>query len=946
MTEAQTPRREWTVEQRRVVDAWGKGCAVSAGAGSGKTSTLVEKCEELLRRDSEARFVAVSFTEKSAAELRTRLASKMGLDRHWVMTIHGLCSAILREEPRAAGLVGEERVLSETESSALWERALDRLWRDDLPGEIAEALDLLLERQGRKKIVELLARGRSLRSFGVLESLARAPDPQSRALDRLLSFVLHAYERGKTRAAALDFDDLERRALEALRSERVRREFHQRFDLVMVDEFQDTNPVQAQVIWAFARPDQSNLCVVGDPKQSIYRFRDADVSLFSELCSRLPERLSLTRNFRSRPGILEYSNAVCGRVFPASNLEYEALTPVREASGEDEVLELHLERPEALASWLWSEVRAGKRLSDFVVLVRKLRGATHWLEALERARVPIAIASGGFFWEDPRVREIVALLKAWRQPGNVLSAAVFLRAPWVGVADPVLDTWIRERKEPLLEHFFETDHPLARRLRSLRARTVRPGEIVAALLEEEEPEAQLGYAALGLWHRAETLSFEGRDFASVVREFTRSIEAERREREVPPPANLESLKVMTIHGSKGLEFPHVILLDFASDLTRAPRARSPSLFWDRERGAFLAPRDADGELDRESAEYAEWKELERSKELAENKRLFYVALTRAQERLITVFFPNSSAKEQPKEPFDRREDWRAWIEGSDPPRVVRTHSESSQEFRWSSSTAPRALEARARAPSSGERRSRTSVTEWNLHLHCPRAYEWTYLRPPAARPVRDDTKDRGDGPAQNEIGTRVHAALERMDRGMLEALEAELGSERFRAGPVVEWMEQSPWMRPTDLARGWEAWAELAFEAPVPTRNGMEVLVGSLDRLTCDRGEYVVLDFKITRGEKSAEALRREYQGQLELYAWAVAALEPAAKGRIRARLVHVSPSGVREIDVPLSGIDLSESLERMGAIVSGTSGVPHPSERCRYCDFLAHCPEGSLSLS
>jgi predicted RecB family nuclease len=180
---------------------------------------------------------------------------------------------------------------------------------------------------------------------------------------------------------------------------------------------------------------------------------------------------------------------------------------------------------------------------------------------------------------------------------------------------------------------------------------------------------------------------------------------------------------------------------------------------------------------------------------------------------------------------------------------------------------------------------------------------------------------------------------------MLQALEAELGRDRFRAQPVIEWMEQSPWMRPTDLAQDWEAWAELAFEAPVPTRNGMEVLVGSLDRLTCERGEYVVLDFKITRGEKSAEALIQEYQGQLELYAWAVCALEPEALGKVRARLIHVSPSGVREIEVPLRGIDLSESLERMGAIVSGASGAPHPSARCRYCDFLEHCSEGRASL-
>ena len=126
---------------------------------------------------------------------------------------------------------------------------------------------------------------------------------------------MERYDRLKRRRGALDFNDLEHGADRALENPAVREAYQRRFDLVLIDEFQDTNPVQARIILRFVKPDRSNLCVVGDPKQSIYRFRDADVSVFEDFCSKLPVNISLTWNFRSRPGILEFTNRVCKETF-------------------------------------------------------------------------------------------------------------------------------------------------------------------------------------------------------------------------------------------------------------------------------------------------------------------------------------------------------------------------------------------------------------------------------------------------------------------------------------------------------------------------------------------------------------------------------------------------------------------------------------------------------
>ena len=509
-----------TSEQSAVVATWGRGQAVLAGAGSGKTTTLVVKCAELVKRNAEARFAAVSFTEKSASELREKLSARGLLDddkgKHLVTTIHGLCATVLREFPRLAGLDGEETVLTQPEAEVLWKQAIHSLWFGELQSEILEALELLLARESRAGLVSLLSRVKSLSGFGVLE---RMPDDiDSRALVRVAVYVLKRYENLKKRRGALDFDDLERAADKILEDTAVRKVFHRRFDLVLVDEFQDTNPVQARILWNFIRPDHSNVCVVGDPKQSIYRFRDADVTVFEEYCQRLEVRQSLTWNFRSRPAVIDFVNAACEPLFKVSELSYESLVPKRDpGSDADPVVRLNVKEPSGLVRWIRSEQAKGLPLGDIAIILRKIRGNEKWLRPLVSSRIPLAIGSGGFFWEDPRVRECIAAMSWWDNSANTLSGSVFLRAPWMGIADETLDRWVLD--DPTFHRpFFESDHVVAGLLRPYFGQAISPGDFLLKLLEFEPAELELGMALLSLWHRAEELSLGGLDFHQVVRE--------------------------------------------------------------------------------------------------------------------------------------------------------------------------------------------------------------------------------------------------------------------------------------------------------------------------------------------------------------------------------------------------------------------------------------------
>ncbi len=955
-------------EQQRVIDTWGQGMAIQAGAGSGKTTTLVTKCVKLLETREKARFAAVTFTERSATDLRIKLSDRLSapgaLNYNWVMTIHGLCGAIIKEYPREAGFDGEESILTEPEAQLLWESAVEALWLDEIPEEISHALDSLLDRESQNSLGDLLLRLRDIKGFGALEALKASSDPDTVALYRTGGFVLERYSRLKRRRGVLDFNDLELGADRALNHASVRAYYHRCFDLVLVDEFQDTNPIQARLIWKFARPEGTNLCVVGDPKQSIYRFRDADVTVFEEFCKRLPIQQSLTWNFRSRPGIIEYTNALCGKAFAVGGnvtkkMEFESLIPQREPHPDPElhpVVRVPVQSPNDLAHWIRGEMAKGIPLEDMALLVRRIRGNEKWFKALTANGIPIAVGSGGLFWSDPRVRELVAFLRWWDLPGHSLSGGIFLRAPWMRIPDLVLDQWVQQ--DPTWQApFFASDHVIAVHLNKFRtssAPAVRPGELLLELLVDAATEEELWAPLLGLWHRVEEYSSNGLDFHDTVQELTRAVEENRREREVPAPRNLGQLPVLTFHGAKGLEFPHVILIDFG----HKPRiSDAPLLFWDRDQGAFLGRRDEDGGRDKDDPAEAKWRTLEKEKNLAESKRLFYVALTRAKERLALVCLDAISdaarasaktltAKKEkdlanagPEQIF-KEDHWRNWIDTVDVPQSLPPLPFGPMPAR------PVVLQQSGGAgvhslshysESVLFKRTRHSVTEWALLDRCPRAYEWTFIRPVSVPAIAVSEQSEVDSSSDStELGTLVHSCLEKGDY-------SELNTQPEIQVRLTQWARTSPWMQPADPSQKRDVWKELPFE--VPTQG--ETLVGSIDRLLLQwidgLPHYSIIDFKVTQGPKSRARVVDAYRTQIELYAWAVRALAPP-ESQINARIVVISTAAVQEVPIPLGHVDIPALLAQSLAVISGGSGAgkPRPGRHCRVCPHEMHCPDSN----
>src|SRR5438876_262610 len=261
-------------EQLAAIEATGT-VFVSAGAGTGKTSVLVERyvravCELGLDIDS---ILVITYTRKAAGELRTRIRAALvergrpdlarELDGAWISTVHGFCNRLLKAHPFPVGLDPRFRELEDTGAAVPRGEAIGR---------------------------ELTAADREV-------------------LQELLRLFAGQYAQAKRRESVVEFEDLQLAARELLRSSpEIRESVELRFRLVMVDEFQDTDRLQCELIDLVAHPDATEIFTVGDEFQSIYGFRHADVEVFRARREQAPNLLTLRSNYRSRPQVLAAVN--------------------------------------------------------------------------------------------------------------------------------------------------------------------------------------------------------------------------------------------------------------------------------------------------------------------------------------------------------------------------------------------------------------------------------------------------------------------------------------------------------------------------------------------------------------------------------------------------------------------------------------------------------------
>ncbi len=500
----------------------------------------------------------------------------------------------------------------------------------------------------------------------------------------------------------LSFADCETEALRLLNENaRVRERCNERYQYVVVDEYQDINPLQQRLIYQLCRVSDddsglpANLYVVGDERQSIYGFRDADFSLLANLREKMKAvdregaglRI-LNENFRSRPELLDFANLVFRRIWQAGSSDVEH-TDLKASFGpylekgptsapriELNVViapDVHSGRHREamiLARRISEIVRGGMlqinakesgrhvvrpiRWGDCAVLIRRRSPFTLYEEAFAALGIPYVTESGGGFWDAPEVADIASLLYCLSRAPENLDWAVLLRSPWVGLSDDALAEMAASAKgddwgEALdgIEFSKDTDSCRLKHFREWFAPLCAMSGRVPVYRLVEEALTSSGYSErIFALDRGRSVRGNVEKLLGILRSSAREFDpmsaAERmrwlRSRDVPQsqasiaPSGVEgNVTLATVHAAKGLEWPLVVL----ADLGAKPRGGGPqSLIWNETEGlAFRWLNRETGETE-SPAGYLRAADVEKTRGESEDLRVLYVALTRAREYLI------------------------------------------------------------------------------------------------------------------------------------------------------------------------------------------------------------------------------------------------------------------------------------------------------------------------
>jgi len=532
-----------------------------------------------------------------------------------------------------------------------------RVWQSDL-GRIREAFSV---------IFGFVFRHQNIFPFVVDNDLSRRASERLGDISEVFSRFRERFQEEKAKANGLDFSDQISLAISLLErdEEGILSSLRSRFDHLLVDEFQDTDPDQWKLVnLLWGEGSYSKLFIVGDPKQSIYGFRSADVRLFLKAKETLGTHgqgrsVILDRNFRSRREIMEFVNSlfpsIMGEGSEKWGVPFDPLDPHHGGGGSVSVTVVLGTRgsearegaeaartiKKAIRGWSVFEDGAERpiRFSDIAVLVPTRRGINHYEDAFRLERIPFQVYKGKGFFERQEVDDVLTLLAFLSNPLDDLALAGLLKGPFFGHSDEDLMRVASQRGGTLLYklsllHEHAADHSMIIRFMEL-AGSLPPHMALGEILRISGVYASMGgrrearnLDRLLEWARGEITANTIQELASRLK---RLVESPPREGE--PPLNVEedSVTMMTIHSAKGLEWPMVLVLG----MNHEPKGGwgSPYIL-DPDRGLSIKVADHNTGEFVKTPSFTLTEEESALKETEERKRQLYVACTRARDHLV------------------------------------------------------------------------------------------------------------------------------------------------------------------------------------------------------------------------------------------------------------------------------------------------------------------------
>ncbi|TBN57765.1 ATP-dependent DNA helicase PcrA [Glaciihabitans arcticus] len=613
--------------QREAVEYRGSALLIIAGAGSGKTSVLTRRIAGLLqsREAWPSQILAITFTNKAAAEMRERVGALVGQQAEgmWISTFHSACVRILRREAENFGFTKSFTIYDSADSRALIKRIIKELDADTFGFTVSQASGKISKLKNELMDVESYARG------------ANFNDPN----EVMFLEIFRRYTQELARANAFDFDDLIGQTVYLFRAfPQVAALYQRRFRHLLVDEYQDTNHAQYALIRELTKPvkqgdlpldlqgkgslEPASLTVVGDSDQSIYAFRGADIRNIVEFERDFPrsKTILLEQNYRSTQNILDAANAVISNNFDRKDKKLfttigagEKITGFTGYSGHDEA--------QFVADEITKLRDEGIAYKDIAVFYRTNAQTRALEEIFIRSALPYRVLGGTKFYERAEIKDAMAYLITVANPADPLALRRIMNTPKRGIGpatETALQSWADDHDVSLREAMRHADElglgpkvtgailglTAALDEVQLTVDTAKPSDILAELLKksgyvealrasrdpQDEARAENVEELLAV-----TKEFSKNNPEGTLLDFLTEVSLVAAADDLDDTSGTVSL--MTLHTAKGLEYEAVFLTGVEEDLL--PHRMSAN-----EPGGP-----------------------------AEERRLFYVGITRARQRL-------------------------------------------------------------------------------------------------------------------------------------------------------------------------------------------------------------------------------------------------------------------------------------------------------------------------
>src|SRR5881394_717047 len=956
---------------------------VIAGAGTGKTRVITERIRHLLQSDdtlSGENILGLTFTKKAAGEMKARVVKATG-ERGKAVTLatfHSFCETLLVEaDPQRV-------MLDKFDHWILLRRNLRRLGLEKYrrladPGQFLNDFVEFFSRCQDELVTcedyQRYADGLAVRLEAARETLDQdtlAEHLETVALQQELARAYRASEELLGEKKRVSFGSLITGAVGLLERDRELRErLQKRYRYILVDEFQDTNIAQLRLLELLATPAR-NIVAVGDDDQAIYRFRGASFGSFKLFLERFAGwkegqdstrfRVALTENYRSTPNILRVAMQVIGQNAVSADFPKKVLSPNKPPGEKIRIVELAT--PEEESRWVASELErihgTGRRWKDFAVLYRQHAHRDHLVEELSRRKIPFVITRLSIL-EHPLVRDALAYLRLIAAPYDDIACARVLAAPaWQLRAQDLVRLAEKARKEKkviydllqLPQGQLAFDHSQAAlgqlvefvssQKKTLKRCTAR--EILGVLtdwleIRQRAKEHDRKYVKrlaefMKEWEpKSETRGLA--EFIEYLDYYAQAGGVVSLEDDAPPDA----VQLMTVHGAKGLEFPQVFLLRVNN---RAfPATERPRVF------------EFPVELMKEGAPAEQF-------HIQEERRLFYVALTRAEDRLTISTVTEKKGKvpvfieDMVMEPAVKRQDVRqimpkplsAGIEdraresGSQDVLLFPATAEPTRIFSriadWAEEFHPPAAEPLTLSPSAV-----------NGYSTCPQRYLFAYLWS-----LREGPK------AAISFGAVMHTTIKRFVDQLRKG--AKLPFDELRRIFETEWnskgfqddyqegeykkdgLEQLRVFHQGMMAEAPQVLEqEKAFELPLENNVVIKGRIDQINSLGNHRAVEIV-DYKTGRPKKDVDAKK-----DLQLSLYALAVKEILELQPVRLVFHYLQNNQRQETTREAQQLDEAQKIVKQAAADIRAGAFPaKPGFVCRNCAYQPICPAHEEALS